>query len=781
MKRKSYILASVFLLFALLVKAEQVDTVLHFNPALLTLDTLTAPDGNTYTRLFYPHYRIGDEVGAPSLPVNYIRMTLPFNAKDIELHIEYSGIESQRALDCPVYPKQKALTYSLDNAQNPFVLYKSSVYAGMGTYPKELSKIHSITRKRNGEQNVTFAVYPIKYNLGNSTISFYTSYNVSITYNLIADSHQPLHTEKATTSVSGLPHYKYCVVTSRDLEDSFTRLIAWKRQKGIDAGVVCIEDIINNPVLQEGHGETNNIIEPGPYTLIDAGTLRNYLRESVASSAQTEYVLLGGDYTIIPIRYAMRNDTLGVGNEELHIPSDWYYSELGGNWHRDSYQMYTEDFVDNADVSVGRLLCRSTEDVENYTDKLLRYEINPGNGKSDYLRKALYFQADEALLFGDASGVANATFEPYADRHVLSELPSYDSYYPTSPTGSDLIDSINNHFGFLSFYTHGNPYFVQTMSRSINNANIHEDEIYRCAITSQNGIDTLANMHLEQEYSNGLNDLQNKDYPMPCFSASCTSMPFDCDDAGTGYYLDDSIPNIGKSYTSGKDYGGPTYIGCTRLGLVDWSHRLQILFNKQLRNLPVAKALNKAKMDYIDETNWPYSQYLLHTTNLLGCPEIYLWTDSLRTFNVSREDNRYIYVNNEDVLPFDSAKLIKRSISDDYPYTLETVKFWSPLDNYIAEAEYYYPTILTFIGKNFHTKILPLYIYYPQMTGKHYLFTKGVVCEGKKEGINDDDVVVFDENADYTFENCGTFRINKNVKIENGAQFRVIPSKFNFE
>lgn len=69
---------------------------------------------------------------------------------------------------------------------------------------------------------------------------------------------------------------------------------------------------------------------------------------------------------------------------------------------------------------------------------------------------------------------------------------------------------------------------------------------------------------------------------------------------------------------------------------------------------------------------------------------------------------------------------------------------------------------------------MPLYIWYPELHGKHYFFTKNVVCENNYEPV------VFETDADYTFEKNGTFRIGKGVKIERGAHVKIISSEINF-
>ena len=97
-------------------------------------------------------------------------------------------------------------------------------------------------------------------------------------------------------------------------------------------------------------------------------------------------------------------------------------------------------------------------------------------------------------------------------------------------------------------------------------------------------------------------------------------------------------------------------------------------------------------------------------------------------------------------------------------------------DNAIGELE---DTIgcshlITIRGKNYLPKILPLYIKGKTLHGKHYLFTKDVVC------IKNESNTIFDTDADYTFENSGTFRIDKGVTIKRGAHVRISSSEINY-
>ena len=57
---------------------------------------------------------------------------------------------------------------------------------------------------------------------------------------------------QSTGNNDPFPTYNYCIITSRELEPAFKKIIAMKRQKGISAGTVCIEDLMASPLFNGG-------------------------------------------------------------------------------------------------------------------------------------------------------------------------------------------------------------------------------------------------------------------------------------------------------------------------------------------------------------------------------------------------------------------------------------------------------------------------------------------------------------------------------------------------
>jgi hypothetical protein len=66
------------------------------------------------------------------------------------------------------------------------------------------------------------------------------------------------------------------------------------------------------------------------------------------------------------------------------IPNDWAYCDLDGDWPDDA------DWA--PELWVGRVPAHSPSEGENFVEKVLDYELNPGNGDYEYLDRAFYEQ-----------------------------------------------------------------------------------------------------------------------------------------------------------------------------------------------------------------------------------------------------------------------------------------------------------------------------------------------------------------------------------------------------
>ena len=397
-------------------------------------------------------------------------------------------------------------------------------------------------------------------------------------------------------------------------------------------------------------------------------------------------------------------------------------------------------------------MCRNVDEIKNYTNKLFWYELNPGNGDFSYLKKALYTQSDENQMLHYGDTIKATLHDIFPIDTLISESPSYNSLNTISPTGNDVISVMNNRYGFVSWSCHGHPNAVVMKSDSTNG-----DPHYGI-FSVQDSIPWL-----EYESANGLNNLTNKYYPMVVYTRACTTTPFDIYRVpnGTTY---DKYPNLGESFTWGKEYGGPAYIGNTREGLRNYTIIMQKLFNNYMRNYKIGEAQNLSKENY----SGSYKHYITLSSNLIGCPEFWIWTETPKRFfaTLSYTSNGYAVAANSSIT--DSEIGIRDIVNPNE--TINSINF-NPSQGVttLTNAE---NCLITLTGKNCLPQILPLTIQNATLHGSHYVIGKDVTCGSDvREGTQGD--VVFDEGSKFTFETKGTFVLSKGVTVKKGAQLEV--------
>ena len=756
MKRIYQLIICLLLFFGQMAFGEIVTQKLHFSQAELKCDTITGEDGLVYNLLSYPgtendHYAIG----TPTLPIKYVTIPLPYTADDISLNVRYLNTTSYE-ISKRIFPIQEPEVTSLGSIRKGFIPCDSLVYGSVAPYPSEQTRIAEISCVGYGDRLVVVAVYPVTYIPAESRYEFSEDVELTLTYSHSSKRAEALTRNTQTVNI-GIPFYEYCVITSQNLKDAFTRLIAWKREKGLNAGVVCKETILSNSYCIVG--DTVSSIND------DAGKIRQYLQYAYASGV-TKYVLFGGNDQVLPIRYGTGEDDYWTKNQpqpilnDYKIPSDFYYSELNSNWKKDNDVYYGEygDSLDyGSELYVGRILCTNSEEIHNYTDKLLRYEMNPGNGNFSYLKKALYIQADQMQDGNEQDNIATQLQSIFPIDTIFSEMPSAYATNPTSPYGNDVIVKMNEHFGYVSWGGHGSPNSITVKSKNYN-----KEPYY--AITSVQG-----NIpYISQESANGLDNLTNTDYPMFAYSISCSITPFDIYDVYSEY------PNIGQSFTLGKDYGGPVLVGNTRYGWFGNSAAMQQKFNECLFVDPmVGSAQNYAKLNY--HTNNYHSHFLRHSSNIIGCPNIRIWTDipTLFSATMSYNSNNYVISANNSIT---NAEIGVRDITQTNE-VIDNVSFnpsqGSKTLSNVANS------LITLTGKNCLPQIMPLTIQNATLHGTHYAIVKDVSC-GKDVRSGTQGNVTFEQDSDYTFETKGTFELTKGVEIKQGAQLTVIPSEISY-
>jgi hypothetical protein len=383
----------------------------------------------------------------------------------------------------------------------------------------------------------------------------------------------------------GSGEVNYLIITSDTLRASFEPLRQWKMRKGLVSEVVTVETI-SDFYLGADLGEK----------------IRNCIRYFHAERG-TEWVLLGGGVEVVPARKAYV-----PLSDKTDIPCDLYYADLDGTWNDDGDLYWGEmpsDHVDMySDVFLGRAPVTTAEDADAFVTKVLTYEgCYPL--PLDYQLKMAFLGE---ILWGDPGHPSDPD---YTDAGIAKDMVQSRYVPPRFSVGklyessgmlnhATVVSALGEGRGFINVCCHG---FVRQISL---------------------GEDLVTDGDFAALTSEGRYGLM--------YSTACLSGGFD----QTGC--------IGEAWVLAR-HGGGFYIGNSRYGwdepgfpgegpsdLYDQAFFASV-FETGFTNL--GKAHADAKHEFVGESRFdPYMRYLMYGLNLLGDPELPLWTDAPRAITV---------------------------------------------------------------------------------------------------------------------------------------------------
>ncbi len=276
--------------------------------------------------------------------------------------------------------------------------------------------------------------------------------------------------EQPTSIVDPADTYDYVIITNEALNASFQPLIDWKIGKGLNATTVLVESILADPdyfsngLYGDGTGAAN--------FNDTAARVRNFIKDAY-TNWETEYILLGGDTTVVPRRGTygfVATDPITV---DTNIPCDMYFVALDGSWNNDNDTIFGEGVYpasskspqngtagDEADLYaelyIGRAPVTTTEQVNNFVNKIIWYENNTDDS---------YFK--KAVMLGEK---LDDTTEGANNKDIVSDrIPQYTTrrYYSRDGTysRSNIINAINSGTHILNHDGHTNEETMMSLSR----------------------------------------------------------------------------------------------------------------------------------------------------------------------------------------------------------------------------------------------------------------------------------------------------------------------------
>lgn len=640
-------LVTIALMLFVVAAQAQITYSLSINQNRVSTNTISAPDGNNYSVVLLQGSSGNTfEAGNPQLPVQTIHLMIPFG-KSVTNVVCSNVVKQSIQVNNWVYPAE-----SYDSIRPVFVSPNTAVYNSNNVYPSSPIIAHSQGYFDGNNNIVSIDLCPFEYYPASGQLKQIVSATLTVNYtdgfsgglqnirrlqrtqnmydSLLyhrVDNPEVIPQFKIAPTIvedlgytnTNLPVYEYVVIVPSAFENhsDLKMFIDWKRQKGYRAGLVTVEEILQN--YPDGDLIGTNPIQD------DAGSLRQYLHD--AYELGTMYALLIGDpncspntHRYIPFRYGCSVNNPSPDVYYLTISTtDWYYSDLTGDWNRDLDTKYGEPRDDapsrDPNIAVGRILCFSDQELSNWVNKVLLYEKNPGNGNSNYVVNSLITRAD---------GVGSSLYSDYLTHYYhtsLDEQPSFHDPHPYYPKGSDIINELNGHsYGLMTWFNHGGTNYQHSgmVAMSAHDGSSSNYDMWKL-YSDSNCVDNGANV--QPDSNNSLDCLINYNKPFIIYAASCNITPFN-------HTISNSFNqsrNCGESFTVGGMYGGVAFLGNTADAWGDYYNMFAMALdsaynNEILSHLSILE--NQSKHD-VSSNEWPHYHY---KHNLIGDPECQIWT-----------------------------------------------------------------------------------------------------------------------------------------------------------
>ncbi len=562
----------------------------------------------------YDRVTLGDLVptftpGEPQVPFATVLLVLPAGSEvdSVEITDTRSQLLPYELVLRPAQPPRVLSALHVDRQPRAFAEPKQSVYGAAQAYPPEIVR-HLGTGSCGGWTVAAFAVRPLQYLprerrcVFHERLSFTASYRDAKTGDRIVprdaapalgdalgclvsnskdiDACAPA---RAAAAKDDLARVEYVIVTDDAFAAAFKPLADWKTKKGVPAAVFTTSWIYANYAGADNQAK-----------------IREFLK-SAARDRGTAWVLLGGDTAYVPERRAFALAShAGFDADEDNIPCDLYYADLDGTWNAGGDPAVYGEVVDDVDllpdVFVGRAPARTVAQAQTFVAKVLRYEKDPPR---DYLRRVLF--AAEILWSN-----------PYTDQGIAKDR-----------IDTDLIP---DRFAITKLYARDGTESRAAVRNALNGGMHifnHDGHAWYTVMQVGSGSLTIAD----------IDGLANGAQQTVLYSIGCWQAAFDRDTIAEHCInnpLGGCVANIGNSRYGWGAIGEPGF------GYSDRYDRefYRIVFVHGERRVGAAMALSKATFAPLArEANvYRWCQYEL---NLLGDPEMMLWTDTPESLTVA--------------------------------------------------------------------------------------------------------------------------------------------------
>jgi hypothetical protein len=406
-------------------------------------------------------------VGAPVLPFRTVRVLLPPGGRVSTLEAR----AGQGPLRIPgtfqVEPGRVPQTTPalLDERMAVMDAPDPAIYGSDQPYPSAEAELASVQRLA-GYDLAFIRVYPVRYVPAKGELLFTTQLEIVITIEVQSPEPESL-TPSPRTQQQTRDRLATWVENPALLDAYPARAISRHAEESIDYLLITRSNLVSafQPLLDrktlDGLAVRVETVESiaGTHAGVDVPEkIRNFIRDAY-SNWGIAYVLLGGDATTVPCRYAYAS--MSLPEVDSLIPCDLYYACLDGSWNADGDNRWGEPTDGStggevdllAEVYVGRAPVDTVEEVATFVDKTVRY-ATLGHPQPDQFLLVAEFLKNTST--GPAQG--GDMFDPLLPSLAGCAVTWLDDRPSTSPqwTRLELLEAIDRSPHVALFNGHGN-------------------------------------------------------------------------------------------------------------------------------------------------------------------------------------------------------------------------------------------------------------------------------------------------------------------------------------
>ena len=653
MKRLFIILFTVALLFSFANANESLQYVVNVDYGGAVIGTETHSSGEVFSTIQIPDLDNSAEVNDPTLPVRYLTFEVPTYVSNFKASVQSAVLQQTVSLNNAILPFEAVAADGVSQSTGDGIIYGDGYQS---TADKPYAEIADEYFMNGNRHFVVLRVAPVLYHHHSKTVDFFNNISVKLEYSdcteasmkfrpIFSKGFQEVYMISEPSIVARSPRLaqaqvassannilsNYIIITPESLAESIQRFADWKSQKGYSVKVETVEDILSDSRFRIG---TN------AKCFDKESCIREWMRELYKEEGAFYCLIVGDFHTSAPIRKFKYPGTINYKNPPVwsnpnideYIPTDVYFADLTTDWDftLSSAGIYVSD-VTKASMSltipVGRLLCWNDEQINNFTDKVITYELNPGQGDPSYLTNGFVVKHQD---FFKKYGEDFPTIFSYTGKYKINTLKSNygDIHAELRPLSSEVIAAMRI-AGIYSLQDHGGP-------TGITYATIADTTKKWPWNRSILALEEYKNLSSGTEWDNGggLDMLDNAGRPAIAYSWACTIAPYD-DKVGNP----DVVYNMASSFTVAGSYGGPAMLANTRQGWFKRSNHLEENFARHMDEfLSIGQLENISKCEY--SGSMELDRFSKFTHNIIGDSELKIWknvptqmTGKIRTSN----------------------------------------------------------------------------------------------------------------------------------------------------